>query len=374
MEKIKVHIMASNHPVYNEIIAQPPENVEYQVKTTSEVGAKQPKFKKFVNQSIIKAFSVLNVPRYVYVKTDADLIHSSRGLLPLNDKPWVLDAEYSLPFFMRHENSSSEWCKNKIRKMLLSKNCKKIIPFSHIGIKSIISTFNLEGHEDKFKVIYPAVKPSGLARSNDTNKIKFLFVGRRFFGKGGRETLEAFRIIKKKYPKAELTMWCDDVPQEYIQDYKEVNFISEFLPRDYLIKELYCKSDIFIMPTYIDTFGMVFLEAMSLGLPIISTDVFAVPEIVEDRKSGLIVKSNVSLWDKNGNNSFIGKEKEFDEILKASKPEIVKQLVDCASELIENPKLRESLGAYGKKMIEKGKFSIKQRNKDLYNVYKEALL
>ena len=40
------------------------------------------------------------------------------------------------------------------------------------------------------------------------------------------------------------------------------------------------KSDILIHPTYVDTFGVVVLEAIAHGLGIISTDLYALPEMV----------------------------------------------------------------------------------------------
>ena len=44
------------------------------------------------------------------------------------------------------------------------------------------------------------------------------------------------------------------------------------------------------MPTLYEGFGIVFVEAMASGCPIITTNVAGVPEIVEDRKNGLLVK------------------------------------------------------------------------------------
>jgi GT2 family glycosyltransferase len=47
-------------------------------------------------------------------------------------------------------------------------------------------------------------------------------------------------------------------------------------------------ADVFILPTLVDTAPLVVLEAMRAGLPIISTDVGAIPEIVLDGQNGLI--------------------------------------------------------------------------------------
>jgi len=49
-------------------------------------------------------------------------------------------------------------------------------------------------------------------------------------------------------------------------------------------------SRVFVLPTFYDCFPLSILEAMSVGLPVISTDEGAISEIVEDGKSGLIVE------------------------------------------------------------------------------------
>jgi len=56
--------------------------------------------------------------------------------------------------------------------------------------------------------------------------------------------------------------------------------------------DLYFNSDIFVFPTYyrFETFGLVNLEAMQAGLPVITTARGAIPEIIEDGINGFMVK------------------------------------------------------------------------------------
>lgn len=48
--------------------------------------------------------------------------------------------------------------------------------------------------------------------------------------------------------------------------------------------------DVFVHPSRWEGFGLVFLEAMATGLPIVATTVSAIPEIVRDGKTGLLVE------------------------------------------------------------------------------------
>jgi glycosyltransferase involved in cell wall biosynthesis len=52
---------------------------------------------------------------------------------------------------------------------------------------------------------------------------------------------------------------------------------------------LYDEHDIFVFPTSNDAFPLVTLEAMQSGMPIVTTDEGALPEIVEDGATGLLV-------------------------------------------------------------------------------------
>jgi glycosyltransferase involved in cell wall biosynthesis len=54
------------------------------------------------------------------------------------------------------------------------------------------------------------------------------------------------------------------------------------------MNNLYKKSDIFVLPTYRDSYGLVIQEALSWGMPIITTDQYAIGEMVKDSYNGFI--------------------------------------------------------------------------------------
>ncbi|MCJ8283609.1 MAG: glycosyltransferase family 4 protein, partial [Rivularia sp. ALOHA_DT_140] len=55
------------------------------------------------------------------------------------------------------------------------------------------------------------------------------------------------------------------------------------------LKKLYASADIFVLPSLKETFGIVFLEAMHHGLPIVTTNVSAMPELIEEGRNGFLV-------------------------------------------------------------------------------------
>jgi glycosyltransferase involved in cell wall biosynthesis len=66
-----------------------------------------------------------------------------------------------------------------------------------------------------------------------------------------------------------------------------VTFLGD-VPRQALAVE-YVRADCFCLPTVQEGFGLVFAEAMAAGLAVVACRMAAVPEIVEDRRTGLLV-------------------------------------------------------------------------------------
>jgi len=48
--------------------------------------------------------------------------------------------------------------------------------------------------------------------------------------------------------------------------------------------------DLFVLPSHYESFGIAILEAMSLGKPVIATDVGGIPELIENNKTGFLIK------------------------------------------------------------------------------------
>lgn len=58
---------------------------------------------------------------------------------------------------------------------------------------------------------------------------------------------------------------------------------------DASLQKLYAQADVFVLPSYWEGYGIVFLEAMARGLPVVSTTAGAIPEVVCDKQTGLLV-------------------------------------------------------------------------------------
>ncbi|GAC1599339.1 MAG: glycosyltransferase family 4 protein [Acidimicrobiales bacterium] len=112
--------------------------------------------------------------------------------------------------------------------------------------------------------------------------VKFLFVGGDFGRKGGPELLDAFSTLPSH---CEL----DIVTADAVHAPDRIRVHRGLGPGDPELLRLYGNADIFVLPTKADTWGHAVVEAMASGLPVITSAVGALPEIVGDGVEGLIV-------------------------------------------------------------------------------------
>jgi len=377
LRKINVFLLAGALPIYKELTDFPPHNVNYLSKGTVGAEVYYSRYYMLKRKFLSKIMDLLRIPRMTFLNVkNADLIHSSRGILILNRKPWVIDVDHATAFVgFDIKKWEENRYRNLVKKFLSSNYCKKIMPWSEAAKKSLTNSIDISKFEEKVETIYPAVHVFNKQNKKSSEKIRLLFVSSIFYQKGGREVLQAYEYLRNKYD-IELVV-KSDISAEMRKKHQDVKFHpykSQLLSRDELLKNFYSLADIFVYPTFVDFFGLGLLDAMSCGLPIVATDIFAIPEIVENGKNGFLVHPPISWYGPNylWNKKTLKIITQLDSLcLKNTK--FVKQLVDKLSILIEDSSLRKKMGRYGRRLVEKGKFSIKERNKKLKRIYEEAL-
>ncbi len=368
---MKVCLRRGYHHMFDELVNHPPKGVTYEIpKLVSP--SKQSGFKNELKRKIWRIYAnTFNQPNSFYIPSvgNADLIHSGSGFLIKNKMPWVIDLEH-VASFVGFQTGRLDKVKTKVENALASPFCKKILPWTHAGEMSIRNSLDTSKFDDKIKIVYPAMTPLKVKKKKH-DKTNLLFVSIRFFTKGGMELLQAYDVLKNKMD-VNLTV-ISDVPEKLREKYQDVEFHEPNIPREKILDEYFSKADVFVLPSYMDTFGMVFLESMSAGVPIVSTNVFAIPEMIEG--AGLI--TNVDKYSWYGKDYLFAwktweKFSHYVEVKK--KPEVVDSLVENISTIVNDQGLKNKMIRNGREKIEKGKFSIQNRNKALKEIYEEAVL
>ncbi len=125
-------------------------------------------------------------------------------------------------------------------------------------------------------------EPTEPDNDNYSNK-RLLFVGVDWERKGGPHLVESFKQVREKHPDATLTVvGCSpNVNQPGVE-------IVGRVPREE-VGRYYEQASVFCMPTTREPFGIVFLEAMYKKLPVVATDIGAIPDLITDGENGFTV-------------------------------------------------------------------------------------
>jgi glycosyltransferase involved in cell wall biosynthesis len=165
-----------------------------------------------------------------------------------------------------------------------------IVSWSHWGKQGLVREYGLPG--DKVTVIAPGVdvdrwaRPAGPYR-DVAGPVRVLFVGGDLRRKGGDLLIEAVRRInaEARSPQIELHL-VTGADVEARSDVVVHRGLTSNAPE--LIAQ-YHAADIFCLPTLGDCLPMVLAEAAAAGLPLISTDVGAIREIVRPGSTGELI-------------------------------------------------------------------------------------
>jgi len=346
-------------PYYKALINYPPKNVTFIGIERKKIGVvTSPKMFMIrdLAKRVIRSFlENVKIPNITFTFSDADLIHCARCLL-LNKRPWVVDIEHYWNLSASSKISYSNIGRFLIEKLLKREHCKKILPWTYASENTIKEVIKSRKVLNKIEVVYPAI-PAPKLVPKKSKRISLLFIGRYFYQKGGPFVLEVFRRLKQKYD-VECIFISLTIPEQFKQKYKNFVKIYNSVSDEVLFQQIYPSSDIFVYPGFSDTFGFSLLEAMSFKIPIITVDAFGRKEIVEDGRNGFVIERPNYL-----NIYKIGRNEE----------KLIEEMVKKASLLIEDSSLRRKMGKYGRKLVEKGKFSIKQRNEKLRRIYEDVV-
>ena len=136
------------------------------------------------------------------------------------------------------------------------------------------------------------IKNGAIDRFSDYYEIRpkranFCYVGRIVEEKGIKDLLNAFNVVYKKFNKATLDLYGDG-PEKY-KKLAECNSNITFYGNTDEPLAAMAGAEVFVLPSYKEGLSLSLLEAAMMGKTIIATNVDGNPEIVLDKKTGLLV-------------------------------------------------------------------------------------
>jgi len=191
------------------------------------------------------------------------------------------------------------------KKLVTQGNCQKFIAVSNLTRDIFLQEYNID--PQRVTVIHPGVDLKDYA-TTDKKTIRadirkeygfssedtiILFASMNFEIKGLDAIMLALARLKAKQRGFKLLVAGKGNVKKYTQMAREANIAEDVVFTGMLIKEklirLYLASDMYMMLSKFDTFGMVVLEAMAAGLPVIISNNVGAKDIVEEGENGFLI-------------------------------------------------------------------------------------
>jgi N-acetyl-alpha-D-glucosaminyl L-malate synthase BshA len=105
------------------------------------------------------------------------------------------------------------------------------------------------------------------------------------------DAVRAFARMSRELP-ARLVLIGDGPERGRVQQTADDEGVSDrvtFLGKQESVAEILSCADLFLLPSATESFGLVALEAMSCGVPVVATRVGGIPEVITEGESGFLV-------------------------------------------------------------------------------------
>jgi glycosyltransferase involved in cell wall biosynthesis len=293
---------------------------------------------------------------YRKIRERPDLIHVQFPHLNHLNQADFLSKKFDCPFTITfraldlYEKCSGK--KEREKKKIITK-AKKLVTISDFNRSMIKRKFGRDA-----EVVHSAInleKFRPVKRKGTRNgPVKIVYIGRFVEKKGIEYLIDACSILKKRGRSFKLTLIGDGpLRRDYMRRIRKFGMddlcvIKDLRPQEEIIRELN-GSDIFALPCIVTSDGdrdilpNSMKESMAMELPIVTSDISGIEELVENEMSGLLVRSESSM-----------------------------EIADAIDRLISDDDLRERMGEEGRRKIEKD-FNVVTEARKLNDIFKDVL-
>ncbi len=173
------------------------------------------------------------------------------------------------------------WWKDRVNRRVFQR-AARCVGWSSWVTKSYVDDYGVR--PELTDVIPPGVDTSVWRPGDDTpddSEVRLLFVGGDLERKGGDILVD---LMESLPDNVSLTL----VTKTPVASSERIRVIDDIGPNDPRLIELFRSSDVFVLPTKAETFGIAAVEASASGLPVVATDVGGLSDIVGEGSSGFL--------------------------------------------------------------------------------------
>jgi glycosyltransferase involved in cell wall biosynthesis len=325
------------------------------------------------------------------------LLAHHRGLVFLpsmpytyGQNPWVVEIEDPTTLFYPHvQNGETHKVTLSdspyfpiIKTLLESDQCKGVITHMKSTAEMVSTLFGSETVRAKvFHTPLGVILPERWQRHDkgeESDPLHLLFTNSwhqmpgNFFLRGGLDVLEAFSVLRERYPQLRLTLRTHlpglDVRYHRIIEEGWVRVVNRVLSAREM-ENLLADSHIYLLPAA-RVHIVSLLQAMSHGLAVVTSDGWGFEEYVNHERNGLVVKGRY------GKASWADQEagmlrEDYRRMYKAD-PKVVRGLIRAVSRLVENRSLRKRLGRTARLDVQTT-YSVERWNLGLKEAFDKAM-
>jgi glycosyltransferase involved in cell wall biosynthesis len=257
------------------------------------------RFARFLKQNRINCIHVHLVGTYFFAVTIGKLMRVGNIIVHWHN---VYD-------YKKFNSSSLKGYYKKLRRWFLLTYSGKLAN-SVIAISKRVKDENSKRFRispDKAHVIYNAIDFSLIPENNgtagSTKEMIIGSIGKVTEQKGFDNLIRAFHLVNQSYPESRLEIigdyntkgnhkYCQNL-ESLIKEFNiedKVNFLGK-MPNNKVYEKLFSWT-LFALASKWEGFGIVLIEAMAAGIPVVGNNIDAIPEVIDDQETGLISKTN----------------------------------------------------------------------------------
>jgi len=236
---------------------------------------------------------------YFHIKnSNYELVHATPFPFTIVWFSWLASRKAGIPFIVTplFHLELGQYYNHYLKQILM--NCEGVIALTNIERKRLIA---LGAPPSKVRVIPLGIKVDEYKDADGERFRKkyrlenyhiILYIAPKISEKGGLQVLRAMSLVQKHIPNVALIA-IGRRNNQWIRErakIKNVNIIDLEWINENEKKDAFAACDIFVMPSKADSYGFVYLEAWTMGKPVIGAKVGTMPDVIRDGVDGLLVE------------------------------------------------------------------------------------